>query len=533
MRTILIALMSLMSLTAWAGGGGIDSLLRVLDNDILHYSQYDKIKEEKLERLKKRLPEVEDFAEKYNLHMAIYDEYSKYSSDSALHYLNENAILARQAGDFEKETDVLLEEAYILICVGMYLEADGILKRIERDRLSPPLLGKYYKYCKRLYSETSSSKPINNITSPEYRKLSKVYRDSLFMVLPKNDDICLQEQMFSASSRKDYEEALRFNDLRMECTTFGDPMFALVAYDRFQILNSCGRKDEGLRYLVLSAISDVRSSIKEQASMLQLAKILYNKGDIERANTYINYSWQVSEFYNTRMRSWRHITPYTMISTGFQDTINRQNNQLQNYLLLIIVLSAILGCTVIYLYRQMKRLRLAKAELAQLNENLNITNAELSESNKIKEVYIARFFKLCSTYVNKSHSFRNMVNKKLHKGAVEELLKITSPANETSFNERQELYAQFDEAFLKIFPNFVNSVNELLRPEERIVLKENEFLNPELRICALIRLGFVKPAQIAEMMYYSPTTVYNYRTKLRDKAKSRDEFEDLVAQISR
>ncbi len=533
MRTIFFILMSLMPVAAYAADG-VDSLLRVLDNDILHYSQYDRIKEEKLDRLKNRLSEVSEFEEKYNLNMAIYDEYAKYCSDSALHYLNENALLARQAKNFEKETYVLLEEAYILICVGMYLEAETILDGIERGRLSGHLLEKYYKYRKRLYGETSSVEPINNVTTPAYRRLSRVYRDSMLMVLPETDDVYLQEKMFSANRRKDYEEALRFNDLRMGYTTFGEPLYALVAYDRFQTLNSMpGRADEALRYLVLSAISDVRSSIKEQAAMLQLAKILYNKGDIERANTYINYSWHVSEFYNTRMRSWRHITPYTMISQGFQDTINRQNKILQRYLMLIVVLSVLLGCTVIYIYRQMKRLHVAKNELEKLNINLNVANAGLSESNKIKEVYIARFFKLCSTYVKKSHSYRNMVNKKLHKGEIEELMKITSPANDTSLNEQQELYAQFDEAFLKIFPNFVNSVNELLRPEEQIILKESEFLNPELRICALIRLGFVKPAQIAELMHYSPTTVYNYRTKLREKAKSRDEFEDLVAQISR
>ncbi len=532
MRAILLTFLSLIPIASFASGG-VDSLLLVLDNDIRNYSQYDRIKEEKLGRLKGRLTKVSDFEEKYNLNMAIYGEYSKFSSDSALHYLDKNAFLARQNCDSFKEAEVLLEEAYILICVGMYLEAEYILDSLDRSLLKGSLLEKYYKYRRRLYGETCSVKPINNITTPEYRRLLKVYRDSMLMVLPHTDDLYLQERMFMASSEKDFEKALHYNDLRMEQTTFGEPKYALVAYDRFSILNSCGDEKEALRYLVLSAISDVRSSIKEQAAMLQLAQIMYKKGDIERANAYINYSWHVSELYNTRMRSWRHITPYTMISQGFQDTINRQNEMLQRYLALIVVLSFLLGCTVIYIYRQMKRLSVAKNELEKLNDNLNAANAGLSESNKIKEVYIARFFKLCSTYVKKSCSYRNMVNKKLHKGEIEELLRITSPANETSFNEQQELYAQFDEAFLRIFPNFVNSVNELLRPEERIILKESEFLNPELRICALIRLGFVKPAQIAELMHYSPTTVYNYRTKLREKAKSRDEFEALVAQISR
>ena len=114
------------------------------------------------------------------------------------------------------------------------------------------------------------------------------------------------------------------------------------------------------------------------------------------------------------------------------------------------------------------------------------------------------------------HNFRKQVNKKLLKKEYSDLMKMTSCASDLLVTEQQELYEHFDSAFLHIFPNFVTSVNDLLLPDEQFILKEGELLNTELRICALIRLGFVKSAQIAELLHYSPTTIYNYRTRLRE-----------------
>lgn len=79
--------------------------------------------------------------------------------------------------------------------------------------------------------------------------------------------------------------------------------YALVTYDRSGILKTMGKDDESLYYLILSAISDVRSAIKEQSSIMNLAQIMYERGDITRANTYINFSWSVTEAYKTRMRT--------------------------------------------------------------------------------------------------------------------------------------------------------------------------------------------------------------------------------------
>ncbi len=525
----------------------LDSLLNVLDATIKEADTYVQIKENRLRELKKEAGKTPPVSiERYNLNNRIYSEYKAYSSDSALHYLNVNRVVAQQLGDEERELKTRLELSYLLSSTGMYMEATDILNSIERRTLPQSLLGNYYTCYEHLYAEAGAAQPRYRMFSSRYLKLSHAYRDSMLVVLEPTSDtyLWLRETQLKEAGR--YNEALEFSNRRLSESSFGTPQYALVAYQRFRLFESMGEKDEHLYYLVLSAISDVRSAIKEQSSLMVLAQELHGKGDLKRAYAYINFSWEISQFYKTRLRSWMNITPLSMINGNYQDIIKKQNKELQIYIVCMALLALLLVIALIYIYRQMKALSVAKkglqevngrlsslnGELEEVNRHLRSTNLELSESNLIKEAYIARFFKLCSVYVNRLQAYRKLVNKKLQRGQVDELLKMTHLSNDIVTAEIQELYANFDSAFLHLFPHFVESLNALLLPEEQIVLKQDELLNTELRIFALIRLGIKDSSQIAELLHYSVNTIYNYRSKVKNKARvSREDFEDLVAKI--
>lgn len=525
----------------------LDSLLNVLDKTIKEADTYVQIKENKLHELKREARKTAPLSiERYHLNNDIYLEYKAYSSDSALHYLNENLLLARQLNDKERELKIQLELSYLLSSIGMYMEAADILSSIDRQTLPTSLLGHYYTCYEHVYSEAGAAQPRYKMFASRYVKLSHVYRDSMEVTLDSSSATYLWLRETQLREAGKYDEAMEFSDRRLAEASFGTPQYALVAYQRFRLFESMGKKDEHLYYLVLSAISDVRSAIKEQSSLMVLAQELHSKGDLKRAYDYINFSWEISQFYKTRLRSWMNITPLSMINGNYQDIIKQQNRELLIYITCVALLALLLVVALIYIYRQMKALSIAKKglqevnerlfslneELEEVNRHLRSTNLELSESNLIKEAYIARFFKLCSVYVDRLQAYRKLVNKKLQRGQVAELLKMTHLSNDIVTVEVQELYANFDSAFLHLFPNFVESLNELLLPEEQIVLKPDELLNTELRIFALIRLGIKDSSQIAELLHYSVNTIYNYRSRVKTKARvSRDDFEDLVAKI--
>jgi DNA-binding CsgD family transcriptional regulator len=68
--------------------------------------------------------------------------------------------------------------------------------------------------------------------------------------------------------------------------------------------------------------------------------------------------------------------------------------------------------------------------------------------------------------------------------------------------------------------------------EHRISPKYGELLTTELRIFALIRLGVTDSNSIAHFLGYSLATVYNYRSKMRNRAKGdKDTFEQQVMNL--
>ncbi len=170
-------------------------------------------------------------------------------------------------------------------------------------------------------------------------------------------------------------------------------------------------------------------------------------------------------------------------------------------------------------------------KLSKINEKLKHTNFTLSEANLIKEEYIGRYMDQCSVYIDKLDSYRRLLNKTAAAGKIDEVLR-TIKSKQFIEDELSEFYTNFDTTFLQLFPGFVEEFNDLLVENGRIVLKQGEALNTELRIFALIRLGITDSVKISHFLRYSLSTIYNYRTKLRNKASvPRDDFETQVMKI--
>lgn len=522
-----------------------DSLLHLLDQTILEHETFMHRKEVRIGQLKESLQQHNTTPEdQYDRNMQLYKEYKAYISDSAIYYLNQNIAIARQLRDTQREDECRLSLSYLLSSSGLYKEASDALESVRRSTLADRLLMEYYACYDNLYSELCFFTQ-DKVSATRYRDIANAYKDSICRItLPDSEEYLRREEAGLRNGGK-YNEALKINDQRLSRAQFGSSDYALVAFHRSEIYRLAGQPEEEKCYLALSAISDIRSVIKDHASLWTLAQILYREGDVERAYRYIRFSWSETQFFNARLRSWQSADILWLIDKTYQAMIEKQNDKLQQSLFSITALALLLVIALVYIYRQMKRIAEAKnclqeanaqlhtlnGELHQMNECLQSTNMELLESNQIKEEYIGRFIKLCSTYIDKLDAYRRMVNKKVSSGQTAELIKITrSP--EALDAEVAELYVNFDTAFLHLFPDFVKKFNALLLDDEQIVLKKGELLNTELRIFALIRLGIDDSSQIAEFLRYSVNTIYNYRAKVKNKARVlRDDFEDLVRNI--
>ena len=152
------------------------------------------------------------------------------------------------------------------------------------------------------------------------------------------------------------------------------------------------------------------------------------------------------------------------------------------------------------------------------------------ESNKIKEEYIGYCFHIASAFIDKIEKLKNQVDSRLTDHKYAEIRYIVNNINIKQ--EREELFHNFDRIFLRIFPNFVAEFNSFFKEEDQVRLKENELLNTDLRIYALIRIGISENEKIARILEYSVNTIYAYKTRIRNKSTvPNDEFEDRIMQI--
>ena len=300
-------------------------------------------------------------------------------------------------------------------------------------------------------------------------------------------------------------------------------------------------------FLIISAIADMTTAVREYISLRKLAILLYQEGDIERAYSYVKICMEDAAACNARLRKLEILEIFPIINDAYQQKAEKQQEQMKWTLASISILSFFLLLAIFYVYKQMKRLAIARKEvidtnkrLKELNEELHLSMHKLKEANHsiaensyLKEEYIGRYMDQCSVYLEKMDNYRRSLGKIAATGNVEELYKNIKSSKFIEV-ELKEFYTNFDNTFLQMFPTFVEDFNALLTNDERISLKTGERMNTELRIFALIRLGISDSVKIAQFLRYSVTTIYNYRTKVRNKAAGdRNLLEQEVMKIGK
>ena len=262
-------------------------------------------------------------------------------------------------------------------------------------------------------------------------------------------------------------------------------------------------------YLALTAITDLKSSIREYASLQKLAQLMYEVGDLDRAYKYLNCSMEDAVACNARLRFIEVTQFFPIIDKAYKLKEEKERQISRTLLISVSLLSLFLLAAIFYLYRWMKKLSVMRRNLSLANQQMQEVNAELAQTGKIKEVYIARYLDRCVIYLDKLELYRRSLAKMAMASRIDDLFKAIK-SEQFIRDERKAFYNEFDKSFLKLFPIFITSFNNLLVEEARIYPKSDELLTTELRIFALIRLGVIDSNKIAHFLGYSLATIYNY-----------------------
>ena len=537
----------------------LEEIFSKLDEMILRREEYREMKEERIRMLQKQFNNQVSIEESFYVNKLFYEEFYVYNADSAMAYADKNLDIALQLKRKDWEYVWKINKSFLLTATGLLKEAEDELKSVPVKELSGDVLTDYYGQMVYLWShfgQYTGSQSEN--VQRSYLDKERMYRDSVYSVVKPSHPLylwykgCYFQYQGEDEMRKVIPELTQVLDSASLETRYD----AMNAYILGSIYRDLGDMDNYMKYLAYSSMADITSCNKDIASLEELGTFLFSLGDIDRAYSYINYCLQNALFYNNRVRIMGISGIIDQINGVYQEHMRQQGERVRSYLVIVSVLSVVLLLSIIYIYYKLRQLATSRSKLREMNGELNRhvydlseaqkqlkevndklqalnvelkdVNAQLRESNYVKEEYIGYVFSICSNYINKLDEYRKNINRKIKTNQIDEVKAMTDRPTMAQ-KELKEFYKNFDAIFLHVYPSFVSDFNELLLPEERIVLKEGELLNTELRIYALVRLGINDSVKIAEFLHCSPQTVYNNRLRVRNKAiVPKEQFAETV-----
>ena len=548
MKRLLTIILLLLPIVLCAQQVDIESRYKQIDEAIAESPRYVAQREAKITAARNAYEQTNG-QQKYEESYRLYELYRPFVSDSAIYFLRQCITLAEELGDYNGSVRCRSQLAIRCSNTGLYDEALNILDSINLGSgLDKLVLGTYYEAYNNVYGELSYYTRLDDMRQL-YQRKEQHYKQLMFEYLPATSESCFLRREQAAQAEGKLKEAMAINDEWMKTVEPGSHPYALTALYRYIEYKLQGDTTQMMYWLTESVLADIRNAAMDQGSMWELANELMLSDDVDRASRYISYTSDCANRYGSRQRNWQIAPLLTHIANEYKSQSERTTSQLWGTLIVISILALLLLGALFFVHRRNTQLHAArndlktsndelasanrllatqKDELSQLNSQLSTLNSQLSESNRVKEEYIGRFMSLCAQYIDKLDNYRKMVNKKMKNKELDELFQI-SKSTELKEKELEELYENFDTVFLHLFPNFIDDFNALLQPEMQIHPKEENRLTTDIRIFALIRLGFEDSSKIAEFLHYSVNTIYNYRARIKNGALgNREQFENRV-----
>lgn len=477
-----------------------------------------------------------DDARQISINERLIGLYRGFQCDSILRYCHENLRLCTLHKDSYRLATTQLTLAHTLAKSGMHDEANVILRQIDQPSLQPPQLAFCYWVNSLIYSNKAYLTKDKNLAEEIFIPVADAYRDSLSTVLSEAGEhrfTILSDLYLKQGKNKELENLASRHLEQLSSGRMRDAAscWFYIAQSRLQQ----GDKDGFLDALIKSAKLDMQFSIKDHASLHLIAQELYLRGELQRSARYMQLCMEDAQYYNANLRSLQLGSTLPVVMDAFARNNKKHIASLRivsgiaSILLLLSLLSLFL------LMRERNKLSRIREQLQSANQRLNRINDELVESNYIKENYVARFIQQNSDYIYQTHDHLSRIGKAIRTGKTDEALALCSLPE---YDEEQlaDFYEAFDSAFLSIFPDFIKEYNSLLKDEYKYPTEQFEgpkaTLTSELRVYALIRLGFNDSPTLANMLRYSVNSIYNIRSKAKSKAcVAKEDFEEKVKEI--
>lgn len=548
MKRSLLYILFLLLPTTLSAGSKTQQLRQKLDNLLEQRKALIDNKNKDINRLKKNLTTSENTLKRLQTYEQLFEEYYVFQFDSAMTYLNKGIKLAKETQNTYYYNSNTISKAELLSIGGLYSEAIHEIEQVDTTGLDKAQHFEYYFSLFRIHTywadfcNDKTYTPTHRLKAQEYLKKAMPFCDET----AKTYEYYLGEYAVFVlnnpqAARTHYVKAI--NQLPQNSRFYAMSCFALSGS-----YGNEGNTEKQEEFLLLSSIADIENCTMENFALQNLAMYIFehNKDELDLAQQYIQTALEDAHFYNNRLRIIEISSKLPVIVSSYQQTLNQRNKVQMTAIIAISLLLLFLLSAVFYIVKQTKRLSLQQQELQknnnqlselnrqqkELNTQLHDLNALLVDTNRKRERLAKLYIDLCAKYIARLKKQQTLVKRKIKANQITELLSQLS-SERLSEEDAATFLSRFDKAFLDLYPDFTEELNSLLLPEGQIQNKSTDELTTEQRIMALIRLGVKESAEIADLLFYSPQTIYNYRSVLKGKAINKETFEEEVMKLCR
>lgn len=548
MKRSLLYILFLLLPTTLSAGSKTQQLRQKLDNLLEQRKALIDNKNKDINRLKKNLTTSENTLKRLQTYEQLFEEYYVFQFDSAMTYLNKGIKLAKETQNTYYYNSNTISKAELLSIGGLYSEAIHEIEQVDTTGLDKAQHFEYYFSLFRIHTywadfcNDKTYTPTHRLKAQEYLKKAMPFCDET----AKTYEYYLGEYAVFVlnnpqAARAHYVKAIK--QLPPNSRFYAMSCFALSGS-----YGNEGNTEKQEEFLLLSSIADIENCTMENFALQNLAMYIFehNKDELDLAQQYIQTALEDAHFYNNRLRIIEISSKLPVIVSSYQQTLNQRNKVQMTAIIAISLLLLFLLSAVFYIVKQTKRLSLQQQELQknnnqlselntqqkELNTQLHDLNALLVDTNRKRERLAKLYIDLCAKYIARLKKQQTLVKRKIKANQITELLSQLS-SERLSEEDAATFLSRFDKAFLDLYPDFTEELNSLLLPEGQIQNKSTDELTTEQRIMALIRLGVKESAEIADLLFYSPQTIYNYRSVLKGKAINKETFEEEVMKLCR
>ena len=548
MKRSLLYILFLLLPTTLSAGSKTQQLRQKLDNLLEQRKTLIDNKNKDINRLKKNLTTSENTLKRLQTYEQLFEEYYVFQFDSAMTYLNKGIKLAKETQNTYYYNSNTISKAELLSIGGLYSEAIHEIEQVDTTGLDKAQHFEYYFSLFRIHTywadfcNDKTYTPTHRLKAQEYLKKAMPFCDET----AKTYEYYLGEYAVFVlnnpqAARAHYVKAIK--QLPQNSRFYAMSCFALSGS-----YGNEGNTEKQEEFLLLSSIADIENCTMENFALQNLAMYIFehNKDELDLAQQYIQTALEDAHFYNNRLRIIEISSKLPVIVSSYQQTLNQRNKVQMTAIIAISLLLLFLLSAVFYIVKQTKRLSLQQQELQknnnqlselntqqkELNTQLHDLNALLVDTNRKRERLAKLYIDLCAKYIARLKKQQTLVKRKIKANQTTELLSQLS-SERLSEEDAATFLSRFDKAFLDLYPDFTEELNSLLLPEGQIQNKNTDELTTEQRIMALIRLGVKESAEIADLLFYSPQTIYNYRSVLKGKAINKETFEEEVMKLCR